>query len=102
MTWYSDYHARCDRLLADGLLVLVNGWRIDRDTGFMGMYFTANEGDLLRSNVDRGFDLHLSLGFASDYYAGIAEEAARVLNDRWAGRLIRLKVGWIGSGGSFS
>ena len=100
MTWYADYHIRKERLMVDGLLVLVRGARIDPGTGFIGVYFDANEGDLLRGNVDRGFELHLSLGFASDYHAGIAEDAVERINQRWRGRLVHLRVGWVGSGGS--
>ena len=100
MTWYADYHIRKDRLVTDGLLVLVRGARIDPGTGFIGVYFDANEGDLLRSNTDRGFELHLTLGYASDYYAGVAEEAVERINQRWRGRLVRLRVEWVGGGGS--
>ena len=100
MTWYSDYQARHDRLLADGLLVLVRGARIDAVSGFMAIYLEADESNLLRSNADRGFDLHLSLGFVSDYALGIAEQCINTINDRWRGRLVRLKVSWIGRGGS--
>ena len=98
--WYADYSARKDRLVADGLLVLVRGARIDPGTGFIGVYFDANEGDLLRSNADRGFELHMTLGFASDYYAGVAEDAVARINQRWCGRLVRLRVAWVGGGGS--
>ena len=100
MTWYADYHIRKERLLVDGLPVLVRGALIDPTTGFIGVYFDANESDLLRSNVDRGFVLHLSLGFASDYHAGIAEHSVERINQRWRGRLLRLRVGWVGRGGS--
>ena len=100
MTWYADYHIRKERLLVDGLPVLVRGALIDPTTGFIGVYFDANESDLLRSNVDRGFVLHLSLGFASDYHAGIAEHSVERINQRWRGRLLRLRVGWVGGGGS--
>ena len=98
--WYADYSARKDRLVADGLLVLVRGARIDPGTGFIGVYFDANEGDLLRSNADRGFELHMTLGFASDYYAGVAEDAVARINQGWCGRLVRLRVAWVGGGGS--
>ena len=100
MAWYSDYDARKDRLLANGLLVLVRGARIDAASGFMAVYLEANQGDLLRSDADREFALHLSLGFASDYGPGVAAESIAVINNRWAGRLVRLKVDWVGSGGS--
>ena len=100
MTWYSDYHARHDRLLSNGLLVLVRGARIDPLTGFIGVYLEANEGELLRSNVDRNFDLHLTIGYVSDFFTGVAEEAVERINHRWRGRLVRLRVAWVGSGGS--
>ena len=100
MSWYSDYHIRRERLERDGLLVLVRGARIDPDTGFVAVYLEANEGDLLRSNADRDFDLHVTLGYASDYCAGIAEDAIDRINQRWRGRLVRLRVAWVGGGGS--
>ena len=98
--WHADYYARRDRLVADGLLVLVRGARVDPDTGFAAIYLDANEGDLLRSNADREFALHITLGYESDYYAGIARDAVERINRRWAGRLVRLRVEWVGGGGS--
>ena len=100
MTWYSDYQDRRDRLLANGLLVLVRGARVDPDSGFMAIYLDANEGDLLRSHVDRDFALHSTLGYSSDYADGVGADAIERINRRWAGRLIRLRVEWVGSGGS--
>ena len=100
MTWYSDYDVRKDRLLRDGLPVLVRGARIDAVSGFMAIYLEADEFNLLRSNADREFDLHISLGFVSDYAAGTAEHCVNTINERWRGRLVRLKVSWIGGGGS--
>ena len=100
MTWYGDYWARRDRLVADGLLVLVHGARVDPITGFVAIYLDANEGDLLRSNADRGFELHMTLGYATDYYDGIALEAVERINHRWRGRPVRLRVAWVGGGGS--
>ena len=100
MAWYADYEVRRSRLLQDGLLVLVQNVRIDPATGFIGIYLLANESDLLRSNADRGFDLHVSLGFASDYGDGVAVEAVERLNGRWRNRLLRLRISWVGGGGS--
>ena len=100
MAWYSDYHTRREGLERDGLLVLVRGARIDPDTGFVALYLEANECDLLRSNVDRGFDLHVTLGYTSDYTHGVAHDAVDRINLRWRGRLVRLRVGWVGGGGS--
>ena len=100
MVWYSDYQARCHRLLSNGLLVIVRGARIDPGTGFVSILLEANEGDLLRSNADREFDLHITIGYATDYCAGVAEDGVERINRRWRGRLARLKVSWIGGGGS--
>ena len=100
MAWYSDYNVRKERLLREGLLVLIRGAVLDPHTGFLGLYFEANESDLLRSNVDREFALHLTIGFASDYADGVAADAADRLNRRWRGRLVRLRVAWVGGGGS--
>ena len=100
MTWYADYYARRDRLVRDALLVLVRGARIDNETGIVAVHFDANESDLLRGHVDRGFGLHLTLGYATDYGAGVAADAADRINQRWAGRMIRLGIAWVGGGGS--
>ena len=100
MAWYSDYAARKDRLVANGLLVQVRGARIEPGTGFMAIYLEANQGDLLRSDADRGFALHMSLGFESDYGPGVADHCIDIINERWRGRLIRLKITWVGSGGA--
>ena len=100
MAWYSDYEARKERLIANGLLVLVRGAHIDATTGFASILLEANEGDLLRSNVDREFALHITMGYASDYHNGVAEEAVDRINQRWRGRLVRLRVAWVGGGGS--
>ena len=100
MAWYSDYSERKERLLANGLLVLARGAHIDAATGFVSISLEANESELLRSNVEREFALHITLGYASDYAAGVAHDAAARINRRWAGRLVRLRVGWVGSGGS--
>ena len=100
MVWYSDYYARRDRLVANGLLVLVRGARVDPGSGFIAMYLDANEGDLLRSHVDRNFELHITLGYSSDYADGVGADAVERINRRWAGRLIRLRVEWVGGGGS--
>ena len=100
MAWCSDWQARCDRLRVNGLLVLVEDVRVDPTTGFVAVYFVANEGDLPRSHVDRDFQLHMTLGYASDYADGVALRLATTLRRRWAGRLLRLRVGWFGGGGS--
>ena len=91
--WHSDYSERKGRLVASGLLVLVRGAHIDDATGFVSIIIEANEGDLLRSNADRGFGLHLTWGFETDYAAGVARDAVVRLNERWAGRLVRLRIG---------
>ena len=91
---------RKDRLVADGLLVLVRGAHIDAATGFVSILLEANEGDLLRSNADRGFDLHITLGYATDYHHGVAAESIERINQRWQGRFVRLRVEWVGGGGS--
>ena len=100
MAWYSDYWARRDRLVRDGLLVLARGAHIDAGTGFVSIILDANEGDLLRSNADRGFGLHITLGYETDYAAGVAAESVERINQRWAGRLVRLRIAWVGGGGS--
>ena len=100
MAWYTDWELRCQRLLRDGLRVLVEGVRVDPVTGFIGIYLIANESDLPRSNVDRDFDLHVTLGYVEDYYPGVATAAVERINERWRGRLVRLNVAWMGCGAS--
>ena len=100
MAWYSDWPTRCDHIVQFGLPVLVRDIGIDPATGFIAVHFAANEADLPRSHVDRRFELHLTLGFSSDYADGVAEHSVRILKERWLGRLIRLKVACFGNGGS--
>ena len=100
MAWYGDWELRKERLLRDGLLVLVRGINAEQGTGFIAAHLEANEADLPRSNVDRGFGLHLTIGFVSDYNPDVAAEAVARLNARWSGRLVRLRVSWLGNGGA--
>jgi hypothetical protein len=90
MAWYSDYDVRRSRLEREGLLVLVRGARVDAASGFLAVYLEANQGDLLRSDADREFALHQSLGFASDYGLGVAaspRSASRSSTSTWPAAL---------------
>ena len=73
-------------LYVGGLDVDILEARIDPATGFVALYLDAWETFLPRSHAERGFPLHLTLGFASDYGEGVAAEVVARINHRWAGR----------------
>ena len=96
--WYEDWKDRRDRLLRDGLPVRVLGARIESD--FFAVYLDADERYLLRSHKKRDFELHITIGYASDFQEGDAVAAAARINEKWAGYDYTLWISWVGSGGA--
>ena len=96
--WYADWQERRDVLLRDGLPVRITGAEIRGD--FFAVYVEASEQHLIRPHAVRSFDLHITLGFTNDWWAGTAEEAMERINARWRGRDVVLHVAWMGSGGA--
>jgi hypothetical protein len=98
MAWFPNWQERREAILRHGLPAVVLNARIT--DGFVAIYFDIDEQLLLRSHDARGFPLHLTLGYVSDYGDGVAEAAVARLNQRYAGQWLMLQIEWIGGGGS--
>ena len=98
MAWAPNWWERREAILRHGLPAMVLGARIT--DGFVALYFDIDDTLLLRSHEARGFPLHLTLGYTSDYGDGVAEAAVQRLNQRYAGQWPMLSIEWIGAGGS--
>ena len=97
--WYPDWRKRRDDILRYGLPAKVQSVEVG-DAGFFATYFQIDEAHLPRSHESRGFPLHLTIGYTSDWRPGVAEERRARLTDRWAGRDLRVRISWVGSGGA--
>ena len=98
--WFPEWRHRINMLYVGGLDVDILEARIDPATGFVALYLDAWETFLPRSHAERGFPLHLTLGFASDYGEGVAAQAVARINHRWAGREHELRIAHVGRGGA--
>ena len=102
MSWFQDWEARRDAMIAGGLPARVLGvellppWQGHR---LLAVVLDIHEGHLPRSHQQRGFDLHISLIFEEEMSEELREAAAQ-LNARWAGRSLPLHISWMGSGGA--
>ena len=96
--WFADWQERRDLMLRRGLPVHIEGAVLDKE--FFSVHITISEDYLIRSHAARGFQLHLTLGFRSDWGAGIAEDAMVRINRRWSGRDAILHISWMGCGGA--
>ena len=67
---------------------------------FVSLELDVDEALLPRTGEARQFNLHLTLGFESDYWAGIAREAVARINERWIGRNVVFKIARWTSGGA--
>ena len=99
MAWFPDYRERRAWLERNGLPVIIQEARVSPD-GFVAIYLSADDAVLLRSNANREWDLHITLGYTSDYPEGVAEVLRQHINAAWAGRFHVLDVEWVGGGGS--
>ena len=70
------------------------------DNGFFALYLRADEAILPRSDVSRGWELHIALGYRSDYPTGVAEALCEAINAVWADRFHVLDIEWFGTGGA--
>ena len=43
---------------------------------------------------------HLSIGYASDWRPGVAEECRARLSERWVGRDLRILISWMSNSGA--
>ena len=82
--WYPDWQRRVDRLKAAGLPVVVQGLQV-APNGFLALQLQADDAVLPRSNRDRGFPLHISIGMLH-HYPPEAIKTARRFAARWQGR----------------
>ena len=96
--YYDDWRLRHERLRREGLPLRISGAQIVE--GFFAVHVEAEEEFLLRPHTERGFDLHLTLGYESDYTEGQAACAVERINRRWQGRSYTAWIEWIGSGGA--
>ena len=96
--WYPDWQRRVDRLKAAGLPVVVQGLQV-APNGFLALQLQADDAVLPRSNRDRGFPLHISIGMLH-HYPPEAISMARRFAARWQGRPHVLPIEWVGVGGA--
>ena len=97
--WYADYKERNAWLERHGLPVIIEEARVTPD-GFVAIYVQAEDTCLPRSNVSRGFPLHVTLGFRGDYGEGVAELLVNYINGHWANKFYVFDIEWVGHGGA--
>ena len=98
--WFPEWRHRIKMLYVGGLDMDILEACVDAETGFVALHLDAWEPFLPRSHAERGFPLHLTLGFASDYGEGVAEAAVARINERWAGREHEVRIAHVGRGGA--
>jgi hypothetical protein len=96
--WYKGWQERRDAVLTRGLPLRIAGAVLDEE--FLSIHVDIDEAHLIRSHAARGFQLHITLGYASDWGPGIALEAMERINKRWRGLNVIAKIEWMGSGGA--
>ena len=103
MAWFNDYHGRLLWIVKNGLPVTFSEARCD-PTGFVALYCHVDDYLLPRSNDCRGFELHVTLGFWSQFKQYMTYEQLDILlgeiNARWAGVHHVLWIQWTGRGAS--
>ena len=99
MAWFPNWQERRAWLERSGLPVIIQAARLSPD-GFLAIYLHADDGVLPRSNVSRGWDLHITLGYSSDYPEGVAELVRDHINAVWAGHYYVLDIEWVREGGA--
>ena len=96
--WYADWQDRRDLMIRDGLPAHIEGAALEDN--FLSVHMCIDEAYLVRPHIVRGFKLHVSIGFTTDWGDGIAAAAVENINSRWRDRHIVLKIAWMGSGGA--
>ena len=99
MAWAPNWEERLAWVAQNGLPIIFTEARIE-DSGFFALYLRADDAALPRSNAHRGWDLHITIGYSSDYPDGVAELLAHAINSMWADRYHVLDIEWVGKGGS--
>ena len=98
MAWFPDWELRKAWVERNGLPVIFTEARVT--DGFVALYLEADESILPRSHVSRGFPLHVSLGFSSDYPEGVADVLVGAINAQMANQFYVLDIEWVGHGGA--
>ena len=94
--WLPTWRVTRARLETSGLLVTIREASVEEATGFIAIWLEAEESQLPRTHRSRGFELHISIGKLHNYYsAAIVYEAINRINARWAGRTLRLAIGYM-------
>ena len=101
--WFADWMTRRDRMVRDGLPVYFDRIAIDGD--FVAFVVHIAEEHLPRSHADRGFGLHVSIGFLSTLRErGLDTAGVKLyleeLHTRYSGRHRLVKVQRLGFGGA--
>ena len=99
MAWFPNWQERREAIMRHGLPIIFEEVRLSPD-GFLALYLRADEALLPRSHVSRGFDLHITIGYSSDYPKGVAELVRDHINAVWADRFHVLDIEWVGEGGA--
>ena len=101
MAWHPGFEAY--QVFTEGrrLPAQILGPRVDGD--FIALYAEVNDAWLPRPNSTRGWELHVSLGFLSEYGArglteGTVMELLKVLEQRWSRKHHMLMVEFVGNG----
>ena len=96
--WYPDWQERRDAILERGLPARILGAELEGE--FLSVHLNIEEVYLIRPHNVRGFQLHITIGYKTDWADGFAESGADNINGRWRGREVVLKISWFGSGGT--
>jgi hypothetical protein len=101
--WFADWMTRRDRMVRDGLPVYFDRVTVHGD--FVAFWVHIQEAHVPRPHIDRGFSLHLSIGFLSTWRErGLDMEGVQryidELNRRYCGQHRLVKVQRLGCGGA--
>jgi hypothetical protein len=96
--WLPDWKPRLDAIVRHGLPTLIKGASIV--DGFASIELEVDEAILPRTHTMRGFGLHITLGYETDYGEQVLRDAINRINSRWADEWIPLRIERYGSGGS--
>ena len=99
MAWAPNWEERLAWVAQNGLPVIFTEARV-QDDGFFAFYLRADEALLPRSDVSRGWELHISLGYSCDYPEGVAEAICGAINAVWADRHHVVDIEWVGKRGA--
>ena len=96
--WPPGWQARCEAIVQHGVPAFIKRASIIDD--FVSVELEIDDAVLPRPASMRPFDLHLTLGYASDYNIEIVTEAVERINKRWSGQWLPLRINRWTSGGT--